>query len=288
MTDIPATEKCRGTVLASKDGRDIIRCVKCMYVHVHPMYTAEELEKYYKGEFSESTPSHLWFEKVQNVSQWKSCGTILDFGCWEGDQLKHFVAAGWQCTGLEMNEKAAALARLKGIDVLQMSMREFFATQAGQRWDVINVAYVLEHLPEPVPFLRQLQQHLNPGGVAIIEVPNEFNPLQKAYLLRHRIAPYWIHLPEHVNYFDKSSLEHLVKRLGWEILHAESCFPMEMFLLMGDDYLTHPEAGRALFQKVLQFESVLRNEDPAMVSKIYAALYKCGVGRGLTLYMRSR
>jgi len=280
--------ECNGPVLTTRDGRDIIRCESCGYVHVHPMYTAEELEKYYAGEFSESTPSHLWFEKVQNISRWKSGGTILDFGCWEGDQLGHFVTAGWQCTGLELNEKAAAAARSKGIDVLQISMRDFFTSQAGRRWDVINVAYVLEHLPEPAHFMRQLQQHLNPGGIAIIEVPNEFNPLQQAYLHREQVAPYWIHLPEHVNYFDKASFERLVEGLGWEILHAESCFPMEMFLLMGDDYLKQPEVGRPSFQKVLAFESALRNQDPAMVSKLYAALYACGVGRGLTLFLRTR
>lgn len=280
--------ECKGQVLTIRDGRDIIRCEACGYVHVHPMFTAEELETYYAGVFSESTPSHLWFEKVQNISRWKAGGTILDFGCWEGDQLGHFVAAGWQCTGLELNEKAAAVARKKGIDVLQISMRHFFSSQAGRRWDVINVAYVLEHLPEPAHFLRQLQQHLTPGGVAIVEVPNEFNPLQLAYLHREQVPPYWIHLPEHVNYFDKDSFERLVENAGWEILHAETCFPMELFPLMGDDYLKYPDVGRPSFQKVLAFEAALRAQDPTMVSRLYAALYACGVGRGLTLYLRAR
>lgn len=280
------TSECSGATLATKDDRTIIDCGHCGYAHVFPMYSEQELEEYYANVFSESTPSHSWFEKVQNVLRWKTNGTILDLGCWEGAQLEHFVRGGWQCTGLELNKKAAAVSQGKGIEVLQYSIKEFFVHCAGQKWDVINVAYVLEHIPRPVEFLKQISLHLNPHGILVLEVPNEFNPLQMAFLKRQQADPYWIFLPEHVNYFRKEDLERLVLLGGWTILHAESCFPMEMFLLMGDDYLTDKMAGPVSFQKVLAIEEALRNYDPALISRLYTALYGCGVGRGVTLYLQ--
>lgn len=279
--------ECNGVVVASKDDRTIIECSYCGYAHVFPMYSEQELEEYYTNVFSESTPSHLWFEKVRNTLRWKKDGTILDLGCWEGAQLEHFVKAGWKCTGLELNKKAAAKSQAKGIEVLRVSIKEFFTRYVGQTWDVINVAYVLEHIPQPVDFLSQIEKHLKPTGILIVEVPNEFNPLQLAYLKKQTVDPYWIFLPEHVNYFKKESLERLVLKNGWRILHAESCFPMEMFLLMGDDYLADEAVGPAAFRKVVAMEEALRDHDPALVSRLYTALYACGVGRGITLYLQA-
>lgn len=277
---------CRGATVATKAGRTVIDCAECGYAHVFPMYSATELEHYYSSVFAESTPSHSWFEKVQNVLRWKTGGDILDLGCWEGVQLEYFQKAGWNCTGLELNQKAAAISRAKGINVLEIPISAFFERCAGQQWDVINLAYVLEHIPDPIGFLASIGRHLKPGGILILEVPNEFNPFQQAYLQREKVQPYWIFLPEHVNYFNKESLSRLVSRGGWTILHGESCFPMEMFLLMGDDYLKSKEVGPASFAKVVAMESALRDHDPALVSRLYTALYSAGIGRGITLYLR--
>jgi len=279
--------ECEGAVVATKDGRTIVECTACGYAHVHPMYSETELENYYANVFAESTPSHSWFEKVQNILRWKTHGDILDVGCWEGTQLEHFVNAGWKCTGLELNKKAAAISRSKGIDVLEISIADFFERCAGQSWDVINVAYVLEHIPRPMAFLNNVRQHLKPSGILVVEVPNEFNPLQLAYLKRENIDPYWIFLPEHVNYFNKDSLERLVRGGGFTILHGESCFPMEMFLLMGDDYLKNKAVGPASFAKVVSMENALRDHDPALLSQLYSSLYAHGIGRGITLYLQA-
>ncbi len=278
---------CAGSVVATKDNRNIIDCQDCGYAHVYPMYSEAELEEYYRNVFAESTPSHLWFEKVQNILRWKKQGAILDVGCWEGAQLEHFMKAGWNCTGLELNTRAAAIAQAKGIEVWQMSIQELLTRSVEATWDVINVAYVLEHIPQPVAFLRQLGRQLKPGGILVLEVPNEFNPLQLAYVKKQAIDPYWVFLPEHVNYFSKVSLERLVVNAGWRILHAESSFPMEMFLLMGDDYLSDKAVGPIAFQKAVAFESGLRGHDPGLVSRLYSALYSCGIGRGITLYLQA-
>ena len=275
---------CFGESIVEKDGKKIILCKKCGYKHVFPMYTETELETFYENIYAESTPSHLWLEKVYNIKKWKKCGSILDIGCWEGAQLENFVKDGWQCTGTELNKKAASVASCKGIDVHQVSIREFLEKSVSKKWDVINIAYILEHITNPLWFLEQVKQRLNTKGIIIIEVPNDFNPFQLSYIKKHKLAPYWISLPDHVNYFNKEELIGLMDKTGWQVIHAEASFPMEMFLLMNENYLEDQSIGKKSFAKVVEMESVLREYDPGLVSNMYSCLYDSGIGRSLVVY----
>jgi len=280
--------ECRGEVLFSKDGRQIISCSRCGFIHVVPAYTEKELEDFYENYYTESTPAHLWQEKVYNINRWKDHGKILDIGCWEGRQLEFFIKEGWECVGTELNKKAASIASSKGIEVHQISIREFFEKFTDRRWDVINISYILEHIPDPADFLEKIKNNLNDDGIIIIEVPNEFSPFQKAYQKEHKAEPYWIALPDHLNYFDKAGLKTLMDCTGFDVLHGESSFPMEMFLLMGDNYIGDAAAGRKSFQKVVRMEESLRRYDQGILSDLYSSLYKVGVGRSIILYAQKR
>ena len=278
---------CRGRLLLKKDGKKIIRCDRCGYAHVVPMYSEKELEKFYEDIYVESTPSFTWHEKVLNIKKWKKPGRVLDIGCWEGKQLEFFRKEGWECAGTELNKRAAGTAASKGIEVHQLSIKDFFARFKGHKWDVINAAYILEHIPDPRAFLLKLKKNLKKEGVVIVEVPNEFSPLQMAYMKKRSMQPYWIALPDHLNYFDKNGIEKLVKDAGYTIIHGEATFPMEAFLLMGDDYLKDAALGKASFRKVVEMEGALRDYDPCLLSEIYSALYRCGVGRSIVLYAKA-
>lgn len=279
---------CRGEILLKKAGRRLIRCEKCGFIHIYPLYSEQDLEFFYKNLYAESTPSYLWYEKVYNVEKWKNPGSVLDVGCWEGIQLEAFLKKGWQCTGLELNNRAASKAARKGIKVYYVSLNDFFTKFKDGKWDVINIAYVLEHVTHPLEILRRLKNHLKEKGIIIIEVPNEFSPLQLAYLKEYRLSPYWIALPDHINYFDKQGLQHLVKCAGLKIIHGETSFPMEMFLLMGDNYLKNKELGRKSFKKVVQMERILRKYDSGLLSQLYEALYNSAIGRSLIVYAQKK
>ncbi|MBN2001414.1 class I SAM-dependent methyltransferase [candidate division KSB1 bacterium] len=275
---------CHGDVLLTKEGHQIINCERCGYIHVFPLYSEEELEIFYENVYAESTPSYLWHEKVYNIRKWKKNGTILDIGCWEGNQLEFFQKDGWQCVGIELNKKAATIAASKGIEVYQISIRQFFDKFPQRKWDVINAAYILEHIPDPVGFLVRLKNNLEPKGIIIVELPNEFNPFQLAYIKEYKLLPYWIALPDHLNYFDKRGIENLLQRAGFEVIHGETSFPMEMFLLMGDNYLQDRSLGKHCFGKVVEMERILRQYDPGLLSELYASLYRCGIGRSMVIY----
>jgi hypothetical protein len=75
-------------------------------------------------------------------------------------------------------------------------------------WDV------LEHVPQPAEFLQTAVSLLNPGGHLFVNVP-DLDSLQ-ARLLGTR----WpLLLPEHLNYFNRSSLAYCGTQAGLVAIH---------------------------------------------------------------------
>jgi SAM-dependent methyltransferase len=98
-------------------------------------------------------------------------GRLLDVGAGGGEFLYLMRAAGWQVQGLEPNAGYGEFARQSydlDIELLPLEQAEFPA----QRFDVITVNHVLEHLRDPIAALRRLRGWLQPDGVLVVEVPN--------------------------------------------------------------------------------------------------------------------
>jgi hypothetical protein len=198
---------------------------------------------------------------------------------------KNSSPPGTLCYGLELNRRAARITAEKGIKVYQESLSDFFKKDRNIPWSVINAAYILEHIPEPAVFMTKIKEYLTDKGILVIEIPNEFNPLQLCYLELKKVEPYWIALPDHVNYFSKKGIENLLQKTGWKVLHAESSFPMEMFLLMGEDYKESPSTGPECFRKVVAMEKAIMDFDIKFLSDFYEAMYQKGVGRSFIYYL---
>lgn len=96
---------------------------------------------------------------------------ILDIGCGNGRFLAWARTAGWtSCTGTEVDPNAAVKARARGFTVHLGEVTELLAT--GERFDVITISHVVEHVHDPRSLLQTAQQLLEPGGVLWIETPN--------------------------------------------------------------------------------------------------------------------
>jgi hypothetical protein len=81
----------------------------------------------------------------------------------------------------------------------------------------------------------------------------------------------------------------LVERCGFEVCHIESTFPIDMFLLMGENYVGNDECGRKVHSLRKMFEKSLALAD---ANELRAGLYKAfadlGIGREVVLFARKR
>lgn len=88
------------------------------------------------------------------------------------------------------------------------------SSQIKQRYDVILMIEVLEHIVNPAKILSEIKQLLKPGGILLLTVPTRFSErimfkLNENYN-KNTLFP-------HVNFFNKSGLEELLKFSGFKI-----------------------------------------------------------------------
>ncbi|WP_375461263.1 class I SAM-dependent methyltransferase [uncultured Enterovirga sp.] len=137
---------------------------------------------------------------------------ILDVGCGLGGFRAYVPEAGY--TGIDPH--------FGGHDpngaVLAVGVEEH-AAQCGPVYDVVCAFQVIEHVPDPLGFVRAMVACLRPGGRLILGVP--FWPSPNTTIPNFIInAP-----PHHLTWWSKGSLEALARELGLEPDHVR---PVEM------------------------------------------------------------
>lgn len=128
--------------------------------------------------------------------------SLLDYGCGTGFFLSKLKKKGWQIAGVEPNDKARAQAsRITG-ETIAKSLEDVNNHYAG-----ITLWHVLEHTPNPTEVLKDLKEHIKPGGKIIIAVPNH-KSADAAYY-----SNYWAgyDVPRHLWHFTRKSMSKLAR-----------------------------------------------------------------------------
>ena len=111
----------------------------------------------------------------------------LDIGCSAGLLLQHFQAAyGCQAIGIEPGAAYRQYARHQGLTVFA-SLDEFKSLEM-ERFDLVSMAHVLEHLPDPLGYLEGVRKNLlESRGWLLVEVPNLYahNSFEVAHLVSY-------------------------------------------------------------------------------------------------------
>lgn len=108
------------------------------------------------------------------------------------------------------------LAETKVNNVFKVDLSEDqVSNQIKQRYDIILMIEVLEHVVNPVTILTEIKQLLKPGGILLLTVPTRFSErimfrINKNYN-KNTLFP-------HVNFFNKNGLEELLKFSGFIVL----------------------------------------------------------------------
>ena len=204
---------------------------------------------------------------------------VLDIGCGTGELISFLSRKGFDPGGIEPAAEAVEIAKSLGLTVSQATLEEY-ARSSDKEFDAITFLDVLEHIPDPVDAIRKAQGLLAKAGCLCIRAPNDFSELQLAAHQKIGGDPWWVAIPDHINYFNFQSMENLLSNMGFEVVYTQGDFPMELFLLMGDEYVDDPEIGRVSQWKRVLFEMSIPDD---LRRRIYHSLSKQGVGRHLLI-----
>lgn len=155
--------------------------------------------------------------------------------------------------------------------------------------DAIVMVNVLEHVPEPLSLLRRLRNALRPGGVLCVTVPNDFSALQRAFLKVKGHRPWFVCLPDHLNYFSFDTLAHAFEQTGYEVKDRAALYPLELFLLQDLDYIAEPSLGPVAHQRRVMFEENLKAAGMTdVLDHFYRTLAAGGYGRDVMMVAAKR
>ncbi len=216
-------------------------CENCDVVFLFPQLTIEQEEKFYADEFSKfmearsgddfdwSGPqAHVVSNKKQFERRWgvfRDCiapgKSILDIGCSSGFMLLPLKEKGCLVAGVEPSMQFTSFLKHNGIEVYPSLEDLKKDDDSGEEFDLIMHFFVLEHIRDPVQFLKAALDILKEDGTMVFEVPNRNDPLITIYDIEAFNRFYWS--VAHNWYFNPTSLKYILDRLPceYEILNEQ-------------------------------------------------------------------
>ena len=292
----------KGVVLDSVDKFDVLDCRTCGFAHIIPIPSLEELETVYREDYY-TREKPLYLERHREDLEWWNLvyaqryetfekelspdrRRILDVGSGPGFFLKLGRDRGWTTLGIEPSAKAAEHGRGLGLEIVEDFLTTVSAKKLGQ-FNVVHMSEVLEHISDPALMLNMARGLLSPGGILCVLAPNDYSPFQHALRTVCGFNPWWVAPPHHINYFTPDSLSRLVERCGFDVIFREATFPIDLFLLMGDNYVGNDALGRQCHGKRMALEKNLRAAGLTELNrKLYRAMADLAIGREIIIYGR--
>lgn len=215
---------CNGTIQHWKTikGFDIYHCVECGVKFVFP-YKLEkdvsilyednqksECEYYIRTMLEDAKTFNARLKTMEHYVP-EDRRTVLDFGCSIGTFLKCAKDRGWfLLVGYDLNSKALGFIK----DEPSIQVNTFLPTI---EFDVIHASDVIEHVPDPRGLLLSFNGQLRKGGKVFLTTPNAGSWLAMLLGKRwHAFKP-----PEHLFYFNKSSMNKLAYESGFKVLKVD-------------------------------------------------------------------
>lgn len=215
-----------------------VACSGCSVQRIYPYPAEAELAAYYNDKYLEKkctgSVSHLlrfspeyrptvfneYAQSVADVGVTTATilkSSILDFGCADGiflDWLRSLGADLGQLCGIDISQEMVGLARQKGYRAFSLGMQ---AELSGEKFDLVTLWDVLEHLLDPVKTLKNLTHYLKPGGHILLQTP-------RIGLLSDALEESFEHyLPiEHIHLFPREALIQCMAAMGYRVARAIS------------------------------------------------------------------
>jgi len=202
------------------DGYDVVICESCGAAYADGVFSQADMDRYY-SEHSKYSYSHAggaespWdFARFKRIVEQIAPhlvsreARIFDIGCATGGLLATFKESGYgNVLGVDPSPACVAAAR----ELYHIPVRIGTLAQLGnfaERFDLILLVGVIEHLREAKAAIKLASCLLNRGGFIYCAVPDVEG------LADCPNAPYQQFSTEHVNFFSGSSLKRLMQECG--------------------------------------------------------------------------
>lgn len=183
------------SLYCSKDRATYFMCNFCRTIFQHPVPTLQEMMDYANAEYSDglykeyleaNDLKYATFEyrlaKVIEAFRKREGADksprVLDVGCSNGRFIEVAVRNGIDARGLELSEKAIAAAAPETRPLIYHGDANTIESLGMGKFDVVTAFDLVEHLFDPVGFLKNLRKILIGAGVIVLTTPDASSPLR--------------------------------------------------------------------------------------------------------------
>jgi O-antigen biosynthesis protein len=171
---------------------------------------------------------------------------VLEFGCATGYMSKVLKERlGCTVVGIEIDPGAASLAEehTERVIVGDAEKIDYAAELAGEEFDVVLFADVLEHLKEPADVLRRIRPFISENGVVVASIPNIAHASVRLALLggEFRYREWGLLDDTHLRFFTRASIQDLFEETGYVVSHW-----LRQRLDVGETEIKVPEVPEAV------------------------------------------
>lgn len=146
---------------------------------------------------------------------------VLDLGAADGSMAEVLTGMGCRVWGVEWDPAAAEAARrfCEEVAVADLNTVDLADRFGDQKFDVVLMLDVLEHLSDPAGVLARVASVLAEGGWGVISLPNVAHVSLRLALLQGRFEYRDAGLLDrtHLRFFDRAGVDDLMAAAGWSM-----------------------------------------------------------------------
>lgn len=224
--DCPVCGSPDSEFLFEKDWFRHVRCRACSMVYMNPRMNQAATHSFYNSnvnaiynetkfdQVSDSTTMDdlLNLDNLRLLDSFRGGekGLLLEVGSAKGYFLSRAREAGYTVHGLELNRPNYEYSRKQlGDTILDKDLSD--AHYEDNKFDVVYMRDVIEHIPDPMSFLREVNRVVKPGGVAFFDTHNVDGWIYKIARERHTVFFGF----EHPNHWSPRSLGKALSQSGF-------------------------------------------------------------------------
>lgn len=146
------------------------------------------------------------YEKLLN----RNCDKILEVGCGPGVFYKPWVKLNVDWTGVDINPFWKKFGKENGVPISSNSIDSI-----NNKFDVVMAHQVIEHIENPIEFMKNIKSLLRPGGIIHLELPNQFSLSAQLRKISPKISHDYgfIQPPMHLRAYCKKTIKYLFDSL---------------------------------------------------------------------------
>jgi SAM-dependent methyltransferase len=196
----------------------LFSCRDCAFVFANPAPAGGEIERFYAAladdEYSQEDAGRgrNFSAILGRLRRFAPPGAaLLDVGAASGIFLNLARSAGYRVSGIEPSAALVADAqRLYGLRLFCGTLEQF---KSAEKFAVVTLLDVLEHVPHPNALLATLNGLMAPGGWLVIVTPD-------IHSLAARVmgGRWWHYRIAHIHFFNLRSLDWVLRENGFAIV----------------------------------------------------------------------